>query len=344
MNYSVHLVQRGIPAQTHPVTGKSGKLYGQALQSPVHGGVMYQMSAKDYLDNAHDLVGNTSPGQQWVPEFMTNNPREVGQFKCDRCSKPAVAIWDRYYYCGDHAPNNAAYLDGSGFIGQPAVTAAPAASSVDTHLTPPVKERGENLTGTLQERKELPREDFRAPVIGTTHEDSPPERTAGGVFEAEQPTRTSAPATPPPPNPAPTTQVPPPAPPPAVASPAPQPAKPAVSGTAVVEAITTAVADKLTAVLPGLVEKAVDSKLQALVQAEAPKPPTKRAAAKKTTTKPEPKARPQTEFSKLQTRAKELNINSFGKNADKLKAEIAQAEAPPATAGATTAVEDEIPF
>jgi hypothetical protein len=83
MNYSVILVQQGISAQSHPVNGKSGKLYGTAVASPEHGGVIFQMTMHDYLENAHDVVGNLQPSQQWVPEFVPLAPK-AGHQKCDR--------------------------------------------------------------------------------------------------------------------------------------------------------------------------------------------------------------------------------------------------------------------
>jgi hypothetical protein len=100
MTYFVNLVQRGISANSHPVSGKSGKGYGTAVNSPQHGGVIFQMSLQDYMNAAHDLCGNTIAGQQWVPEFvMEAGAQAQARPKCDRCPRPSVAIWDRFPFC-----------------------------------------------------------------------------------------------------------------------------------------------------------------------------------------------------------------------------------------------------
>jgi hypothetical protein len=345
----VNLVQRGVSALSHPVSGKSGRLYGQAVSSPQHGGVLFRLTMKEYADFAHDIVGQTAPGQQWVPELIGNESAPQSA-KCDRCPKAAIAIWDRFYFCGDHAPDNAILLDGSGQTvglsrGMPVSARSqlpPLAQRtpvLETALTPPVEDR---LTNKVEgDETELDQEHFRAPVIGTEHEDSPPEKTGSGTTVVTEQPRTAAPPTPPPLNPV--------LQPPAVASPAPQPparpdsrttepAKPA--GVPAIEAITTAIVDRISGVLPGMVEKAIDAKFSAAAPPPA-KPPTAKPAVKKAVKKAAPAPRPASEFSQLQGRAKELGINSFGKKASQLKEEIAAKEKP---APAAKPDDEEIPF
>jgi hypothetical protein len=295
MNYSVILVQQGISAQSHPVNGKSGKLYGTAVASPEHGGVIFQMTMHDYLENAHDVVGNLQPSQQWVPEFVPLAPK-AGHQKCDRCSKHAVARWDRYFYCEEHAPDNAVYLDGSG-----SVKKAPTGAGREAPLTPdvaPVVE--ERLSGPVEEERELPTEHMAAPAIGGENEDRPPVQTEAGTFVPEkkaaaEPTK---PGLTPPPEPK------------AVEL-------PTDKAQNVIIAITEGV---LKAVMPRL-DDIVSVKIAAATKALEHR-------GKK---KPERKPRPETEFTKLQKQAKELGINSFGKNKEELRSEIAAKQEPPAS-------------
>lgn len=111
MKYTVHLVQRGISSPTHPVSGKSGKLYGHALASPQDGGVMFTMSLQQYQEAAHDLIGNTAAAQQWVPEIVQEAGGEaVVRERCGipgGCRNLATHEWERFLFCKEHAPNNA---------------------------------------------------------------------------------------------------------------------------------------------------------------------------------------------------------------------------------------------
>src|ERR1700686_4204029 len=110
MKYYVNLVQRGISSPTHPVSGKSGKHYGQAVSSPADKGVAFKMSIDQYQGAAHDLIGSTEPNQQWVPEFVRESGDAAPQERCGipaGCGNVATHIWDRFLYCEEHAPINA---------------------------------------------------------------------------------------------------------------------------------------------------------------------------------------------------------------------------------------------
>jgi hypothetical protein len=290
MNYSVILVQRGISAQSHPVTGKSGKLFGTAVASPEHGGVIFQMTMQDYLEHAHDVVGNTAPSQQWVPEFVPLAPK-AGHQKCDRCPKHAVARWDRFFYCEDHAPDNAVYLDGSGTVKK----AAPAAAQPEKPDVGPVVD--ERLSGPVEQEKELPAEHMAAPAIGGENEDRPPAQTEAGVFVPD----------------------------PEKKQPASEPSKPEAKAEELppaekpqnaVQAIAAAVVETLRPELQAIVQTQVAAAVKAIEH--------------KGKKKPEKKPRPETEFTQLQKKAKDLGINSFGKNKEQLRTAIAEKENPPA--------------
>src|SRR6266436_8026803 len=166
MIHSVLLVQRGITSGTHPVNGRSGKLYGTATHSGPHGGVVLQMQLSDYLDHAHDICGNTQPGQQWVPEFVSSGT-ETHVHKCDRCSEPAVAIWQQYHYCEKDSPDNATYLDGSGeTVGKrKGIAAPPTPVTLPDAVSQPVTDKHQEI--------ELPPEHMGAPKIGTDREGVP---------------------------------------------------------------------------------------------------------------------------------------------------------------------------
>lgn len=284
MIHSVLLVQRGITSGTHPVNGRSGKLYGTATHSGPHGGVVLQMQLSDYLDQAHDICGNTQPGQQWVPEFVSSGT-ETHVHKCDRCSDPAVAIWQQYHYCEKDSPDNATYLDGSGeTVGHRKGIAPPAAPvTLPDAVLAPVSDKHQEI--------ELPPEHMAAPRIGTdlegvpaTMAHVPPKPMVRPKYEQPE-----------------------------------QPPTPTDSGLArdplakartVVAQITDGV---LTAILPKL-EEIVDGKLRNLRLPNG---------AKKKSVK-----RTESDFTRLQKRAKELNINSFGKNAAQLQSLITIAESP----------------
>lgn len=138
MTFNVYLVQQGISAATHPVTGKSGKLYGTATASPEHGGVMFMMTDQEYLKDAHDIVGNTSPHQQWVPLFVSG-AAEAAFHKCDRCSEKAIARKGPYYYCGTHAPSDAVFFEAKPAALPP--NQPPPAPAVDERVSAPITER-----------------------------------------------------------------------------------------------------------------------------------------------------------------------------------------------------------
>jgi hypothetical protein len=287
MTYSVLLVQRGISAGNHPVSGKSKKLYGQALQSPVHGGVAFSMSLPDYMASAHDLIGNTAANQQWVPEFISSvGPADA--HRCDRCPKPATALWNNFYFCDDHAPDNATYLDGSGET----VGNRKGRSSPPKPVANPPKVDESISPGVTDDKKdpELAREDMQPPSIGTEREDA--ERAeAGPETDAELP----------------------PLPPQMKEKPAEAKAEPAAKQPAAAPQSVTEIA--------GAVVEQLLPKLDTIIAAKV-------AAASKAVkdAKPKKKSRPESEFTKLQAQAKKLEINSFGKNAAQLRAEIAAKE------------------
>lgn len=70
--FSVLLINQavGMGMQVYPCSGKSNKLYGNALLDPSRRGVVLKMSLAEYEESKLDLVGNTQPGQQWIPEFV----------------------------------------------------------------------------------------------------------------------------------------------------------------------------------------------------------------------------------------------------------------------------------
>jgi hypothetical protein len=327
MTYFVNLVQRGISANTHPVSGKSGKGYGTAVNSPQHGGVVFRMSLQDYMNAAHDICGNPIASQQWVPEFVQEAGAQAQtRPKCDRCPKPSVAIWDRFPFCADHAPANATWYDENEHAAH-GVTAQSGPNAPD--VLPKVVEQP-MTPGVVDPRqqKDLPREQFAPSFVGSAEETSgaatglaapkvmpevpattgpsgpleiPP---AGFVAESGPPTETG-----------PTGVV---GVPPAAASPKHQEQK--ADAVTVVQAITKGVID---AVLPQL-EKIVEQKLAASPPATPPartktrsSAPKKKPAATKTAKEP-------SEFQKLQTEAKGLGINLYGKGKAQLEKEIAE--------------------
>ena len=115
MKHHVLLVQRGVIAQVHPVSGKSMKSYGNATQDPSFGGVVFQMTMEQYAESAYDLIGNLVAGQQWVPLFV----QDPASATAPMCSSPhcvygggrrkAAASYEALgaYFCSGHAPKNA---------------------------------------------------------------------------------------------------------------------------------------------------------------------------------------------------------------------------------------------
>jgi hypothetical protein len=331
MTYFVNLVQRGISANSHPVSGKSGKGYGTAVNSPQHGGVIFKMSLQDYMNAAHDLCGNTIAGQQWVPEFvMEAGAQAQARPKCDRCPRPSVAIWDRFPFCEIHAPANATWYDESQ---RPASAAAPAPTD-SPDVLPKVNEPP-MTPGVVDKRAQadLPREQLapsfvgsedenvgaatgpKAPVVmpdppattgpaesGTTGASGPLEiPPAGFVAGASGPAAETGPSG-------------------AVAQPPEQKQK--GDAVAVVAAITEGV---IKAVVPQL-QKMIDERLSkqqpppAPPEKRTPRPPRKKAA---------PPVKEPSEFQKLQQKAKALDIRIFGKGREALEAAIKEKEAPP---------------
>jgi hypothetical protein len=287
MQYSVLLVHRGISSNTHSVTGKSGRLYGHAVASPEHGGVSLLMSLEEYLANAHDIVGNNAPNQQWVPEFVAIQAKGGASHKCDRCQKPATATSDRFFFCDEHAPNDAMKLDGSGPMKASAAKPAPT-QQPDTHQ--PVEER---VSKPVEEHRELPQEHLPPPQIGTAREAGPgPKTEAGVVVLKEEPKPGDI------------------APNGAVTEPRGNPAVEPEQHPAVA-IIAAAVVEKI---IPKISE-IVDEKLAAF------RPPPQTSKKK---SKPDKTHQAPSEFRQLQQRAAVLGINSFGKNTEQLRTAIAE--------------------
>jgi hypothetical protein len=352
MSYSVLLVQRGITSQTHPVSGKSGKLYGNAIASPKDGGVVFKMTQADYEAASEDILGNTAAGQQWVPKIdmqpafvVQQQQQQAPRPKCDRCSKPSVARWDRYDYCAEHAPNNAVWFDENEHI---AWLAGPRVAESGPSVEP---EGGAGVT----EPGDLPRETLPPPFAGSAAEEAAMASGVSGpgpIVESDLPPNMRrdykkgslpippagfvAGATGPIQETGPSGATGAPQAPPAVASEKVEPvAHPqhteqvSEKTAAVVSMITDAV---IQAVMPRL-EGIIDSRIQnSQPSKNNHRRPVEKKTEKKKPVKAPPKAPPaaprktQTEFQSLQTRARELKINVFGKGAEALKAAIAEAE------------------
>jgi hypothetical protein len=298
MNYSVLLIQRGISATTHPVSGKSGHLYGNAIASAEHKGVIFKLSLDQYMAHAHDLIGNTLGAQQWVPEFISEAPSvSHPRGKCDRCPKPATAKWQSHLFCDEHAPNNAEFFDGRA----PAATGAVSAPVIEPRLAQDVRPK-------LDEPTELPQEQMAAPSIGTAREN------------VGQPAVTEPVVVPPPAAAAPQ---------PPVASP-PPPAAEAPKARPAVEVITEAVVEKVIGQLDNRIQSAVSNALtNALASLPATATETRIPAKKTPRNAPKADEKPLSDFQVLQKKAKSLKINSFGKTKAQLEAAIADKEKPP---------------
>jgi hypothetical protein len=352
MTYFVNLVQRGISANTHPVSGRSGKGYGTAVNSPQHGGVVFRMSLQDYMNAAHDICGNPIAGQQWVPEFIQEAGAQAQtRPKCDRCPKPSVAIWDRYPFCADHAPANATWYDEN----ERAAAGVTAQSGPNAPDVLPKVVEAPMTPGVVDKKAEtqLPREQFAPSFVGSAEETSgaatgpaapkimpevpattgpsgpleippagfvagstgpsgapPPEGPSGPITETG-PTGVSGAAQAPPAVASPRVEP--------VAQPQHQEQKP--DAVSVVAAITEGV---IKAVVPQL-EKIVEQKIAAAASPPAPPAQQPRARSSAPKKKPAaPKTKEPTEFQKLQTEAKGLGINLFGKGKEQLVKEIAE--------------------
>lgn len=298
----VNLVQRGVMSQTHPVSGKSGKFYGTAVLSAPHGGVMLRLSLEDYMKDAHDLIGNTAGAQQWVPEFGEDVTPLAGQSLCsipagcrlglDGRAATATHIWGQYLFCEEHAPANAARLDG-----QPSLTSVP----------PPAPTMAADVPPVLKEQKaqiELPPEHLPPPAVANEDVDKKPAPAA----PAPAPTVASAPVAP-----APSASIPPSG---GSVAPEPQPEK-----SKAVDVIAAAVASALAQALPNALAASEARILEKLAPAFTDRPnksPRKKAQA------PE---RPPTEFQLLQREAKALNINTYGMGASAIRDAIAEKKA-----------------
>lgn len=315
MNYFVNLVQRGVSAQTHPVSGRSGRNYGTAVASPPHGGVVFRMSLEDYMNASHDLCGNTIAGQQWVPEFVPEvGAQAQARPKCDRCTNPSVAIWDRFPFCAEHAPSNAVWYDDNDRAkfgvapAQPSpAPTAPVATSPAPEIVkdtlPVVVEPGVKVT---EKEKELPPEHLPPPFMGSTAETAgepgpttPPVTTPPEPVETEPVTTAGAP----------TGET-------VGTGTGPKDEKP--QAVSVVRAITKGVID---AVVPQL-ERLIDERLAAQPQ------PRKRTGHGGKKPNPKHPEKAPTEFQALQKRARELGMNVFGKNKQALQEWIAEKENP----------------
>lgn len=301
---SVLLVQRGISSQTHAVSGKSLKSYGFATQVPGHG-VALKMSLEEYAACAHDIVGNTQPQQQWVPEFIleVNAPKDRG-----KCCIPAGCPNEADYrsgvdlYCSGHAPNDAEPLyDGAPAIGTFPMGKAPA-SAADVLQTvnerPSLVEKG--VVDAPVERI--------TPNVGSQMEaDSaakPP--TAAGIDKPEPiPAYVSPNKTATAPAPAGTQE----APPPASFEAAPEKTTPSTANA--IDAVATEVMNRLAPTITALTD----------ALSNLPRP----AKAKKRQVKPAAGG----EQAALRAEAKGLGINIFQKSNDELKRLIAIAKNPP---------------
>lgn len=120
IRHVVYLVQKGINSN-QVVSGKSGKNYGTAVHVPSRGGVVLRMSMEEYTAAAQDIVGNTAPNQQWVPDIVPEAEAVPGRGKCSIPSgckagpggskADAEFIWETHLFCRTHAPNNANPID-----------------------------------------------------------------------------------------------------------------------------------------------------------------------------------------------------------------------------------------
>lgn len=120
MRFAVYLVQKGINSN-QVVSGKSGRNYGTAVHVPARGGVALKMTMEEYTAAGPDIVGNTAPNQQWVPDIVPEAEAIPGRGKCGipagctagpgGAKADAEFIWDQYLFCRAHAPNNAGPID-----------------------------------------------------------------------------------------------------------------------------------------------------------------------------------------------------------------------------------------
>lgn len=319
MKFYINLVQRGISAPTHPVSGKSGKHYGNAVHNPQDQGVVFKMPVEAYQRDAHDLIGNTGSGQQWVPELIQEAGATIGRFeRCmafGGCAKPATQVWDKFTYCDEHAPNNALPIDGSEPNHAPTTT-------------PPPVTRGEDVRPTVTEAEatDAPRETL-IPYVGTTDESSETARPARpepyqriNAPRAKQGEVMPRPAID---GPAPVGAVPRKAeftdPHGVLAAPGPESEveKPA-AGAKAVDVIANVVVDRLLPVLTERMTTQIDNVLSGLLKPIGRSPARRPAKAKP--------ARIASEFSQLQTEAKKWGVNSYGKSKEALRADIAAAK------------------
>jgi hypothetical protein len=105
MKHVVYLVQKGL-ISNQVVSGKSGKNYGTAVHVPARGGVVLRMTMEEYTSAKDDIMGNTTPNQQWVPGIPSGCKLGPGGGPAD-----AEFIWDRHLFCRGHSPSNASPID-----------------------------------------------------------------------------------------------------------------------------------------------------------------------------------------------------------------------------------------
>lgn len=341
MNHSVLLVQRGISEGTHAVSGKSGKLYGTAVQTPGYGGVVFRLKLEDYAAAADDLIGNTVPMQQWVPHFISEGSTNGAQH-VDRgyCSIPAGCrlgpsggaaeadySWQHYLFCAGHAPNNAKPV----WAGAPPIYDGSRLQSTGTTDVPQLMvDRGVSKGITEKDGPTKP-EIMAPPIVGGLHENAPvpsavaetpvPLPAYGGARRAnfsdpllgQPPAPVEAAPIPAPvvlPTPVPVAVVPPPAPTP--------------RGPTAAEVIQQSVNSAVAAAVPTIVQELkglVAGMVANLVPPATPPPPKKvRAKAVKATDAPP------TMFELSRQRAQELGMNTYGKGKAEMDTWIADHE------------------
>lgn len=308
---SVLLVQRGITAQTHSVSGKSLKSYGFATQSPGHGGVVLKMSLADYTAAAHDIVGNSQPQQQWVPEFVfeVDAPKDRG-----KCCVPAGCINEADYrsgmdlYCSGHAPNDAEAL----YEGAPGIGSFPMGKAPDTaadvlqtvNERPSIVEKGatdapvESISPNVGSAEEAATAEGRLPG-GVERPERIPAYTGAkaAIIEGDGTGATATAVT--------------------ASSEAPTPAPTAEKPVNVVEAVAERVIEKILPQITSQISEQMSGFMAQLQKRQVT--PTPKRQVKPTV---------QSEQSVLRAQAKNLGINVFQKSNDQLKKEIAAAANP----------------
>lgn len=57
-----------------PVSGRSLKLYGNAILNASYGCPVFEMTPEEYDAAKFDVIANQTPGQSWVPVFIECSP------------------------------------------------------------------------------------------------------------------------------------------------------------------------------------------------------------------------------------------------------------------------------